>query len=1114
MDVADWLRTLGLERYEAAFRQNDVGAELLPDVTAEDLKDLGITSVGHRRRLLEAIATLRSNSRAAGDTVQRAQGPARNPRSTESPAERRPLTVVFCDLVDSTELAARLDPENLRDIIGAYHKAIALVLTRFGGFVAKYMGDGVLAYFGYPQAHEDDAERAVRAGLALVDAVAQLDLGERLQLRIGVATGLVVVGDLLGSGAAQEQAVVGETPNLAARLQALAEPNTVVIADSTRRQVGSLFELHDLGPQILKGFASEQRVWRVIRDSGAASRFEALRGSKMTPLIGRQEELELLLRRWRQARTGQGRTVMVSGEPGIGKSRLLAALEAELRDEPHTRMRYFCSPHQQDSPLHPVIRQIEFAAGFARDDTPADRVDKLRRLLAPTDPTPEDVALLAALLLLPTDGLSMPNLSPRRRKERTFEALIRQVKQLSGERPILMLFEDVHWTDPSTRDILDILIQHLDTLRVLVVMTFRPEFLAPWTGHAGVALITLGRLDRIDTTSIAMQMAIGPVLPHELLERIVAQSDGVPLFVEELTKAVMATATQAALEASPIAAPATLQASLLARLDRMPIAKQIAQIGAVIGRDFSHTLVAGVAQVPDAQLAHGLDELVGSGLAFRRGLGPDAEYTFKHALVQDAAYESLLRSRRAEIHASIVALAESDRFSGSIEPGILAHHCAQGGMIAKAASYYRVAGERSAERLVAAETKGHLYRGLQIAERLPLGPDRYRLEAELLIALGRILLPTLGQTHPETSNVLERAVAICRKFDDPAMLARSLYALGIVAEVPGDLRNAQVIGEEFLALAESTGDTSIAIASRVRLGAALLYQGHFAIARDNLSDALVLCAQGTHVLLDVAVSFTPEVSSLTYLAPTLAYLGYADQAATRAEQAVLRAQQLGPIPLAFAMHHSIRASLALRDDAWCRNAGEMQMAIAEEQGLPPFLANARCALGWLTAKQGNVLQGLNMLTEGIASLTSLGQKNLTSLVNGLMSDALAWSGRQSDAVAALDEALAVSACTRAGWLDAELYRRKAELFITGSNQDAAEAEGQFQKAIDVARSQSARLFELRAGIGLARLWCRHGRRAEAHALLAPIYAWFTEGFSTPDLTDARALLDELAAARA
>ena len=1109
MDVVDWLRTLGLERYEAAFRQNDVSAELLPSLTADDLKDLGITLVGHRRRLLDAIAALQTKAMPAGDPVQLTEGPAHDSRS-EFTAERRPLTVMFCDLVGSTELAARLDPEDLRDIIGAYHETVTAVLTRSGGFVAKYMGDGVLAYFGYPHAHEDDAERAVRAGLALVDAVALLDLSERLQLRIGIATGLAVVGDLLGSGSAQEQAVVGETPNLAARLQGLAEPNAVVIADGTRRQIGGLFEMHDLGLYNLKGFSGEQRAWRVVSDTGVASRFEALHGGTMIPLIGRQEELELLVRRWMQARAGQGRTVMVSGEPGIGKSRLLAALEEELRSEPHTRLRYFCSPHQQDSPLQPVVRQIELAAGFTRDDTPADRVHKLRQLLSPTDPPAEDVALLAALLLLPTNGLSMPNLGPRRRKERTFEALIRQVERLSRERPLLMLFEDVHWSDPSTRDILDVLIQHLGKLPVLVVMTFRPEFLAPWTGRAGVTLMTLSRLDRIDATSLAVKMTTGPVLPPELLERIVSQSDGVPLFVEELTKAVMETATQAVLEASTIAVPATLQASLLARLDRMPVAKQVAQIGAVIGREFSHALVAGVAQVSDAQLAQGLDELVESGLAFRRGLGPDADYTFKHGLVQDAAYESLLRSRRAEVHASIVALAESDGSGGSIEPGILAHHCAQAGLIAKAASYYRIAGERAAERLVAEETKRQLERGLQFAERLPLGPDRYRLEAELLIALGRILLPTLGQTHPETSKVLERAVAICRKFDDAAMLARSLYALGIVAEVRGDLRNAQAIGEEFLALAESKRDIGIAIAGRVRLGAAMFYQGRFAAARDTLSEALDLCTSGAHVLLDVAVASTPDVSSLSYLTPTLAYLGYADQAATRAEQAVLRAQQLGPIPLVLALHHSVRTSLALRDDAWCREAAEMQMAIAEQQGLLPFLANARCALGWLRAKEGNTLEGLNMLTEGTALLASL-DYNLTSVFNCLMSDALAWSGRQSDAAAVLDETLALSARTGAGWLDAELHRRKAVLLITGSEWNTTAAEVQFREAIDIARSQSAKLLELRAGIGLARLLCGYRRGAEAYALLAPIYAWrFTEGFSTADLTDARELLDELA----
>jgi class 3 adenylate cyclase len=623
MDVADWLRTLGLERYEAAFHQNDVSVGLLPNLTAEDLKDLGITSVGHRRLLLDAVATLRTKAMPAGELVEVTEGRLpRDPRSTESAAERRPLTVLFCDLVGSTELAVRLDPEDLREIIGAYHQTVTSVLSQFDGFVAKYMGDGVLAYFGYPKAHEDDAERAVRAGLALIDAVALLDLGERLQLRIGIATGLVVVGDLLGSGSAQEQAVVGETPNVAARLQGLAGPNEVVIDAATRGQIGGLFEIRDLGPQILKGFAGEQRAWCVVSDSGVANRFEALRGSKMTPLVGRQEELDLLFHRWSEARTGQGRIIMISGEPGIGKSRMLAALDGKLRGEPHTRTRYFCSPHHQDSSLYPVIRQLEFAASFAREDTPGDRLDKLRRLLTPTDPPAEDVALLATLLMLSTDGLPALNLSPQRRKARMFEALIRQVERLSQERPLLILFEDIHWADASTRELLDDLIQRLWEFRVLLVMTFRPEFQAPWTGHANVTLITLSRLSRVDTTSLAVQTAVRSVLPRALLERIVVQSDGVPLFIEELTMAVMDTAMQASLDTPAIAVPPTLQASLLARLDRIPDAKRVAQIGAVFGRDFSHAMIRVVADLSEATLESGLDKLVASGLVFRRGTGP------------------------------------------------------------------------------------------------------------------------------------------------------------------------------------------------------------------------------------------------------------------------------------------------------------------------------------------------------------------------------------------------------------------------------------------------------------------------------------------------------------
>jgi class 3 adenylate cyclase len=667
MNVAAWLRDLGLERYVSAFRDNDVDAEVLPELTAEDLIGIGVTSVGHRRKLLAAIAGLGLAVPTAVVAAPAAGAPA------QVDAERRQLTVMFCDLVGSTALSTRHDPEDLRELIGAYHRCIADTVARFAGFVAKYMGDGVLVYFGYPQAHEDDAERAVRAGLAVIEAVGGLPAREDLRVRLGIATGLAVVGDLIGSGAAQERGVVGETPNLAARLQGLAAPNALVIGEATRRQIGGLFDLEDLGPQQLAGFGEPQPAWRVIGESGMLSRFEALR-SGTTPLVGRDEEIELLIRRWQQARTGEGRVVLIFGEPGIGKSRLTAALFEQIGSEPHTRIRYFCSPYHQDSALYPFIAQLERAAGFARDDMVEAKLGKLRALLAPGTRDDEDLALLSELLSLPSSAADL-NLSPQRKREKFFEALLGQLEAEARRRPVLMVFEDAHWIDPTSRELLDLTVDRVRHLPVLLAITFRPEFQPPWGGRAHVTSLALNRLGEREGEALVQKLAGNAALTADIVAEIVERTDGVPLFVEELTKAVLESAAQedrvaAVLVTTSLAAlsvPATLHASLMARLDRLgPAAKEIAQIGAVLGREFAYELIEPVAQRPEKELQAALDQLSEAGLLFCRGTVPHASYLFKHALVQDAAYSTLLRGRRQELHARLAASLEA-HFAALVE---------------------------------------------------------------------------------------------------------------------------------------------------------------------------------------------------------------------------------------------------------------------------------------------------------------------------------------------------------------------------------------------------------------------------------------------------------------
>jgi class 3 adenylate cyclase/predicted ATPase/DNA polymerase III delta prime subunit len=1108
VDIAAWLHGLGLQQYEQAFCDNAIDAVVLPELTADDLRELGVSLVGHRRKLLAAIAALRSEGGL--------ELPAEPTNVTDtSTAERRQLTVMFCDLVGSTALSTRFDPEDLRELIGGYHRAVADTVGRFDGFVAKYMGDGVLIYFGYPQAHEDDAERAVRAGLAVIEAVGRLPARQDLRVRLGIATGLAVVGDLLGEGAAQERGVVGETPNLAARLQALAMPNTLVIAGATRRQVGGLFDLADLGPQALAGFAESQPAWRVIGESGMLSRFEALR-SGTTPLVGRDEEVELLTRRWQQAKSGEGRVVLISGEPGIGKSRLTVALSEHIEAEPHTRLRYFCSPHHQDSALYPFIAQLERAAGFARDDTVDGKLGKLRTLLAPAARDDDDIALLSELLSLPSSAADL-NLSPQRKRETLFEAFLHQLEAEARRRPVLMVFEDTHWIDPTSRELLDLTVDRVRHLPVLLAITFRPEFQPPWSGRPHVTGLALNRLDGRDGKVLVQKLAGNAALNPEIVAEIVERTDGVPLFVEELTKAVLESAAQgdrvsAVLATTSLAAhsvPATLHASLIARLDRIgPTAKEIAQIGAVLGREFSYELIEPVAQRPEKELQAALDQLGDSGLLFCRGIPPHASYLFKHALVQDAAYGTLLRARRQELHARVAsALEEHCADLVERQPELLAHHLTAARDTERAVDQWLKAGQHAAGRSAHREAIGHFNRGLASLGSLPETPERDRQEVELRLGNGVSLITANGFASPDAAEAYTRARGLCEKRGDTYQLLVALFGLWNFART-SDFDAARNLSHRMLVLTRNHDDIGLRLQAHHAAWTTSFFRGEPFPGRSQCEEGRRLYDFERHRShAKLYGGHDPGVCARSIGGFTSWLIGYPDQALASAADALALAERLGhPFTLGTTLLQATVFHQLRREPGMALQRAHAAEIVAAEQRLSLHI-DSRVLRGGPLAAQGASAEAVAMIREGLSERNRPGAKLYRPFCLAVFAEALQGTGEHDSALAALSEALAIAQETGERWWEAEIHRLKAVSLL--SQNCLTESEASFQRSIRIAQAQQAKSLELRAVRDLARLWGEQGRHAEARDLLAPVYGWFTEGFGNADLKDAKALLEEL-----
>ncbi|ARO29209.1 adenylate/guanylate cyclase protein [Rhizobium sp. NXC14] len=1100
MDIASWLRGLGLEQYEQAFRENAIDADVLSDLTDADLRQLGIL-LGHRKRLLKAIAELERTANRFDSTA------------AEPVAERRQLTVMFVDLVGSTALSSRLDVEDLREIIGAFHRCVADTIAGFSGFVAKYMGDGVLIYFGYPQARENDAEQAVRAGLALVDTIGRLQQSEPLRVRVGIATGQVVVGDLITSDEGQERGVVGETPNLAARLQALAEPDAVLIAPQTRQLLGELFQYRDLGAVAVKGFPEPIRPYQVVSESAVDSRFEALHGTTPPSLIGREEELEVLLRQWHCAKNGEGRVVLLSGEPGIGKSRLAVALQGRIQNEPHTRLRYFCSPHRQDSALHPTIAQLERAAGFQREDTLERKLDKLVALLAPI--SQEDGTLLAELLSLPTEGRFPPlQLTPQRKKEKTFEVLIAKLEALSRHGPVLMLFEDVHWLDPSSRELLDLVIETVPRLRVLLLVTFRPEFEPTWTDQAHVTMLLLNRLGPRDGAALVKQVVGSRELLSEIAAEIVERTDGVPLFIEELTKAVLESGdahtvlSHAATTALNV--PATLQASLMARLDLLgSIAREVAQVGAVIGREFSYELLAAVARRNAIELDGALDQLVAAGLAFRRGTRPLATYLFKHALVQDVAYGTLLRGKRQELHRRVaIALEEQWTEIADVQPELLAHHLQEAGDWAAALERWQQAGEAAVARAATREAVSHFASAIECSKRLGDVSGGAERVTRLHLSMANALMQAQGYRSERLGKTLEDAYLAAATTDLVKLQCDVVLSLGPFHFATGRNR-------DYLTIADERQTRSADLLPPAYLGGLWTWKGvaHFnrgeqPLAAEALRRSLDVTDRidpGQHILLGGG---DQRVVAQFYFNNSLIFMGFVDAAVELKKQIAGAVDQLDK-PFDRAWHFLTQCDLCAlfgQYEELLENASKI-VEICERHGYAARRSGGLRWRGYARWHLGEPDAGIEDVLESLLLWRGQGVVFHTPYRACILCDLLLPAGRIEDASRLLDGVDGLVSDTDEACCLAECVRLRGQ--IAAARGDLTGAARLFETAIATAHRQHAKLFELRAITQLAPALARQGRVEDAAARLRAAVDMFDARHQIVDLIAAQSALDML-----
>jgi class 3 adenylate cyclase/predicted ATPase len=1042
-------------------------------------------------------------------------------------AERRQLTVMFCDLVDSTKLSSQLDPEEYRNIVRTYQKVCTEVIQRYEGHIAQLLGDGLLIYFGYPQAHEDDAQRAVRTGLGILAAMEdqhtrlQREKGLQLSVRLGIHTGLVVVG-ALGEAGRQEQLALGETPNIAARIQGLAAPNTLVVSSATYHLIQGYFACQELGVQTLRGVAEPIAVYRVLSESGATSRLDVAQPRGLTPLVGREQEVALLAGRWEQVKAGHGHVVLLTGDAGIGKSRLVQVLKDHIATEPHVRWECRSAEYYENTTLFPLVELFQRLLQFHAEDTLDEKLGKLEQTLRQYRlPLEETIPLFAPLLSLPLSEDRYPPLalSPQRQRQKTLETIITILLELAEHQPVLFILEDLHWTDPTTLELLNLLIDQTPTASILVLMTCRPHFQPHWSRKSYLSEVTVHRLSPTQVAQIVNRMTDGKTFPAEVLQQILTKTDGVPLFVEELTKAILESGHLKDVNGhyelvgsfSTFAIPSTLQDSLMARLDRLVTAKGIAQLAAVIGRQFSFELLQAISQLDAMMLQRELGRLVEAELVYQRGLPPQTTYTFKHALIQDAAYESLLKSTRQHYHQRIAQVLEAQfPETAETQPELLAQHYTEANLTEKGVHYWYTAGQKASERSAHAEAISHLRQGLAFLEMLPETSERVQREVDLLIALGASLLAIKGYAASEMEQTYTRARHLCEQLENPRQLFIVLRGLWNYYQGRAEFQMAHTLSKQLLALAQQVQDTAMLLAAHRTLGATLYHVGAVASAHTHFAQGIALYDLQQHRASTFLHGEDAGVVCRILDASSLWCLGYPDQGLRQSQAAIALAQHIGhPFSLGFAWSNTAIFHQLRREVRAAQACADAVISLATEQRFPQWKALGSLLYGWARVQQGQAEEGSAQISQSLTAWRATGAEIGRPYSLALLAEAHGTIGEPETGLTVLTDALTLVDTTGARWYESECYRLKGELLLQQSSDNQAEAETCFTQAISIAQNQSAKSWELRAATSLAKLWQQQGKRQEAYDLLAPVYHWFTEGFDTADLKDAKALLDAL-----